>query len=109
MMHDIGLGPPVEVERYPNAKHTGPCFDGVYGCHRCWNAGDDGEGTLFTCDWCKAENVHTIITRSIEEPVLYAVCHPCRAHQQAALAQELAEEEARYGHLYRRDYDEEDE
>jgi hypothetical protein len=84
-MHDLGLGPPVEGERLPDATHAGPCFDGVYGCHRCWDDANEGKGTLAICEWCKAENVPTRITRAIDEPVLYALCAPCVAKQNAEL------------------------
>ncbi len=90
-MHDLSLGGPVEVDRDPEAKHGGPCFDGVYGCHRCWNADNDGKGTLHTCEWCKAEDVLTRITKASDEPVMYAVCEACRAKQAEAALQELYE------------------
>jgi hypothetical protein len=90
-MHDLGLGGPVEVERDPEAKHGGPCFDGVYGCHRCWDAENDGKGTLHTCEWCKNKDVHTRIVRASDEPVMYALCEPCRKRKADAEEQELAE------------------
>ncbi len=86
-MHDLSLGPPVEVDRDPNAPHAGPCFDGVYGCHRCWNGANDGKGSVSTCDWCKAPDVYTRITRAWDEPVSYAVCAPCVEKQNAELRQ----------------------
>lgn len=88
-MHDHSLGGPVNVGVDPTAKHSGPCFDGVYGCHRCWDAENDGKGTIFTCDWCHAENVHTRITRASDEPVSYAVCEPCRERQRRAILEEM--------------------
>ena len=68
-MHDFSLGPPVETERNPDATHAGPCYDGVYGCHHCWSAENDGKGTISTCDSCKATEVHTRVVCGIDEPL----------------------------------------
>lgn len=107
-MHDLSLSTPVEVERDPDAKHRGPCFDGVYGCHLCWNAENDGKGTTSTCDRCDARDVFTRVCRASDEPVLYAWCEPCREEVAARRAQEAAEyeaslEECRYCHGSRED------
>lgn len=80
-MHDLSLGAPVEDERDPAAPHKGRCFDGVYGCHLCWNGANDGKGTLAHCEWCKAEDVHTRVVRAIDEPVMYAICATCESRQ----------------------------
>lgn len=90
-MHDLGLGGPVPVDRDPAAKHAGPCFDGVYGCHRCWNADNDGKGTLSRCDGCRAEQVLTLVVQAVDEPVLYAACEACR-RRRVEYAQRLANE-----------------
>lgn len=87
-MHDLGLGGPVEVERDTEANHRGPCFDGVYGCHRCWDAENDGKGTVSTCEWCKAKDVHTRVIRAIDEPVMYAVCGKCQERHHEAVISE---------------------
>lgn len=81
-MHDLSLGGPVVVGRDPKAKHLGTCFDGVYGCHLCWNAANDGKGEIFTCDWCQKPEVNTLVLRSIDEPVHYAICEDCQAKRQ---------------------------
>ena len=95
-MHDHSLGEPVDVERYADATHPGPCSDGVYGCSRCWNSANDGKGTIGDCEWCDAKDVPTKVTRASDEPVSYAVCEPCRERQRRALEQELEE----YGSPY---------
>lgn len=91
MSHDLGLGGPYEVERDPEALHPGPCFDGVYGCHRCWNAENDGRGTIARCESCRAEEVFTRIRQAIDEPSLYAACETCARDADAAAQQELIE------------------
>lgn len=87
-MHDLSLGGPVDVGRDPEAKHPGACFDGVYGCHLCWNADNEGKGTLARCDGCHAENVLTLVVRATDEPVLYAACEACQ-RRRASSAEEL--------------------
>lgn len=76
-MHDLGLGGPVSVERDPSAKHSGTCYDGVYGCHLCWNADNGGQGTLFECAWCHSDCL-TLVVKAWDEPVMYALCEKCR-------------------------------
>lgn len=94
-MMDLGLGGPVDVGVQADANHSGPCNDGVYGCSRCYNHANDGKGTVDECEWCRAKNVHCKITRSMEEPCLYAICEKCRAKQQEAIQREYEEEMAR--------------
>jgi hypothetical protein len=90
--HDLGLGGPYEVERDPEALHSGPCFDGVYGCHRCWDAANDGKGTVADCEGrCGAKNVPTRIIQASDEPVLYAACEACRERATAHALEELYE------------------
>lgn len=81
-MHDLSLGPPVDTgERRPGATHSGNCSDGVYGCHRCWNTANNGEGTQFACDWCKVTAL-TRVTQAWDERVLYALCGKCQVKNQ---------------------------
>lgn len=97
---DLGLGGHVEVEDdgdNPNKKHAGGCNDGVYGCSRCWDAENNGKGTTFTCEWCKAPDVPTLITRASDEPVLYAVCAACRKRQRDRLREEQDELDDYFG------------
>lgn len=94
-MHDLGLGGPVNVGVDPDAKHRGACFDGVYGCHLCWNAENDGKGHISNCDWCKARDVYTRVTQSWDEPALYAICEACAKRQAAYIAEEIAHDESR--------------
>lgn len=89
-MHDHSLGGMVDVGVNSDANHTGPCNDGVFGCSRCWNADNNGKGTVSQCDWCKANNVLTRVTRAWDEPVSYALCAGCRNKNQPS-AEELAE------------------
>jgi hypothetical protein len=91
MSHDHSLGGPVNVGIQPGANHRGPCNDGVFGCTRCFNGANDGEGTVGKCDWCKKENEFLRITMASDEPVSYAVCKKCRIAQQEALKAELEE------------------
>ncbi len=92
MGHDLGLGGPCEVEREPEALHPGPCFDGVYGCDRCWNAANNGKGTIWKCEGrCGKEDVPTRIIQALDEPVLYAACEDCRRRRDEAAQQELYE------------------
>ena len=86
-MHDLGLGGPVVDEVHPDAKHKGPCYDGVYGCHLCWNEANDGKGEVSSCDGCRANNVHTQIVRGVDEPVLYAACDGCQKRRTAYIAE----------------------
>lgn len=98
MSHDLGLGGPYEVERDPEAKHSGPCFDGVYGCHRCWNADNDGKGTIADCEGrCRAKGVLTRIIRASDEPVMYAACEACQKRKAEADQQEYNEYCAEFG------------
>ncbi len=77
-MHDDSLGPPCDIGVQPDALHRGPCFDGVFGCHLCWNAANDGKGTQDCCDSC-GKDALTRVCRSSDEPgVSYAWCEPCR-------------------------------
>jgi hypothetical protein len=80
-MHDLGLGPPVLDEVRPGAEHKGRCYDGVYGCHICWNGANDGKGTVSECEWCKSKDVHTRIVKAWDEPCLYAICAACERSQ----------------------------
>lgn len=91
-MHDLCLGGPVVDERRPNATHEGPCFDGVYGCHVCWNHANDGRGTVNECEWCHTNDVHTRIVRAWDEPVLYAICADCEKRQNDELHQMAVED-----------------
>lgn len=106
-MHDLGLGGPVPVERDPDAKHKGTCFDGVYGCHLCYNAENDGKGTISECDWCHAKDVYTKVTRAWDEPVLYAICEPCADRQAKYIAQEIAWDDAHRDDDYDGGYEDE--
>lgn len=91
-MMDLSLGGPVEdVGDNPDKKHAGGCNDGVYGCSRCYDYGEDGNGTISECEWCKTPNVATKITRASDEPAYYAVCAECRRQQAKRLAEEAAE------------------
>jgi len=105
MSHDLGLGGPCEVERDPDALHGGPCFDGVYGCHRCWNAANNGKGTSSTCERCRANDVLTRVVRASDEPVLYAICQACQTLKAESDAQAVADYEAEFGSLSDEDYE----
>lgn len=105
MGHDNSLGGPVDVGVQENANHPGSCNDGVYGCSRCFNGANDGQGTIGECEWCKEKNEYLKITLASDEPVSYAVCKKCRDHQAAALKQELEE----YQNSISWDYDDSDE
>jgi hypothetical protein len=78
-MHDLTLGPPLELDEQSDL-HEGNCYDGVYGCHLCWNAANGHQGTESTCDWC-GKTCFTRVVRSFDEPVLYALCSDCRANR----------------------------
>lgn len=89
-MHDHSLGGMVDVGVNPDAEHSGPCNDGVYGCSRCWNAANKGEGTISECDWCKKQCCFTRVTKAWDEPVSYALCEGCQVKNQPS-PQELDE------------------
>lgn len=86
-MHDHSLGGPTSNGSYDGPVvdgkplHEGNCSDSTYGCIRCWNASNDGQGEFFTCDWCKKQ-ANTRITRASDEPVSYALCKECRLKNQ---------------------------
>lgn len=80
-MHDHSLGGPVNVGVQEDANHHGPCNDGVYGCTRCFNNDNGGQGTIGECEWCEEADVFLKITMSDDEPVSYAVCAECRQRQ----------------------------
>lgn len=103
MSHDHSLGGPVDVGIQPDANHTGPCNDGVYGCSRCFNLANEGKGTVGDCEWCKKTNEHLKIIMASDEPVSYAVCEGCRKRQAAALQAE--DEEYRYSLSWNYDED----
>ena len=109
-MHDLSLGPPVDVGIQKDAKHSGSCNDGVYRCSWCWNADNEGKGTISICDCCKKQNVHTKVRRAWDEPVMYAACEACSNRVAQAEKEEIREEEARYAlDDYRGDSDEDEE
>lgn len=88
-MHDLALGGPYRLDTYEgglvNGKplHSGPCYDGVYGCHLCHNAtsgrytDEDGKERFSFCDVC-GEEKPTQVKRSLEENAMYAYCKECR-------------------------------
>ena len=63
-MMDLGLGGPVDVGVQEGANHSGSCNDGVFGCSRCWNNANGGQGTLDKCEWCKKE----AFTKTLHDP-----------------------------------------
>jgi len=90
-MMDHSLGGPVDVGIQEGALHEGNCNDGVFGCSRCWNLANDGQGTLSTCEWCKRET----FTKTLHDPedhCTYAVCKDCREKYQERVAREYEEE-----------------
>lgn len=91
-MMDLGLGGPVIVERNPNATHPGPCYDGVYGCHKCHNADNNNRGAVDECEYC-GRFTFTKIIKAHDEPVMYAVCKACRDVQMANEQCEIAFDE----------------
>lgn len=88
-MHDLSLGGPVATDD-TSPLHRGHCFDGVYGCHLCWNADNDGKGTEYTCDWCQ-KRAFTKVMRAVDEPVLYALCESCQARRAKAAEEAYAD------------------
>jgi hypothetical protein len=88
-MHDLSLGGPVNVGTQEDAKHSGPCYDGVYGCHKCWSLENDGKGTAMPCDYCERVTF-TKVTRASDEPVMYALCECCRSIESLSNAVECA-------------------
>lgn len=76
-MHDLSLGAPVSIGVVKAAKHSGPCYDGVYGCHECHNAANSGRGEVSSCDRCHRKNTFTQIVRAWDEPCLYELCKAC--------------------------------
>jgi len=95
-MHDMSLGGPVPVGPTPGANHPGQCYDGVYGCHKCHNAANDGEGTICDCEYCGAKDVPTRITMALDEPVMYAMCKKCRFKREKEAQAELEYYRERY-------------
>jgi len=98
-MHNLRLGPPIEVGEVEGATHGGPCMDGVYGCHRCWNTANDGKGTLTECESrvCpdKGKELYTrVFTFGYldGDPTMMAMCTACRTRIQEAEEEELQEE-----------------
>jgi transcription elongation factor Elf1 len=94
-MHDHSLGGPYGIGKQPGALHAGECFDGVYGCHFCWNAANDGNGTVEACDGCGAET-YTRVTRAWDENASHAWCEECRQRNtaEAERAQQQLDREA---------------
>jgi transcription elongation factor Elf1 len=86
-MHDHSLGGPVSIGTQPGALHPGECFDGVYGCHLCWNAANDGKGTECECDRCGRETA-TRVSKAYDENASYAWCEECRAAVRAEAERE---------------------
>ena len=75
-MMDLTLGGEVDTGE-TSELHSGTCNDGVFGCSRCWNAANEGQGTEFECDLCRTAT-YTRVTLAWDEPVLYAMCADCR-------------------------------
>ena len=90
-MHDLSLGPPVDVGEEPDAKHSGPCYDGVYGCHKCHSAANDGKGSVGNCDSCK-RLTFTQIIKAWDEPVMYEECAACVRVERAGMNLECCDD-----------------
>lgn len=82
-MHDLSLGPPAELKDQRSDLHNGPCFDGVYGCHLCWNAANGGNGTESQCDWCRERRL-TKVVQPANTSVMYALCSDCQVKNEKA-------------------------
>lgn len=72
---DLTLGGPVDTGE-TSSLHEGNCNDSTFGCIKCWNASNDGKGTLFDCEWCKKEDF-TVVVEDPENPELYQLCSEC--------------------------------
>ncbi|TAL42862.1 MAG: hypothetical protein EPN91_07485 [Salinibacterium sp.] len=82
----------MNVGRDPEARHGGDCYDGVYGCHLCWNAAHHGRGSVSNCDHCH-RRTFTHVERDPEEPSLYAVCDLCSRIGRLGLQVDYADED----------------
>lgn len=98
-MHDFSLGPPVNVGKVEGALHEGECFDGVYGCHRCHNAENDGKGHIMPCDWCrKAAPTRSVRPWDESGQVMYMICRDCRKKYDDDLQREYEYERQKNGY-----------
>lgn len=91
-MHDLSLGGPVNVGEVPEAKHSGPCYDGVFGCHLCANAENGGKGQVSNCDTCDRVTF-TKVVRASDEPVMYQLCVACRHVQRCGEAYDYRDDD----------------